>query len=128
MRNIPACVRDVTLASALATMGVEFDPTTPFVKTVTESGPEYTFFFKGQTTCGTYKTNDLIQWWFKDRFVAENPEHPFAYIKQAMVNRNHLLDLVKQAKSTFIIERRGKTAIIGEDLPEEEKQKILKRL
>ena len=120
-------VRDLSLASAIATVGVEFADV-PFFKALKEDGVEYSFFFKPHSDDGEYTTSDLIAWWYDNDFVKENPDHPFAYIKQAMDNRNHLLDLVKQSKGHFIIERKGKTAIIGEDLSEEDKNKILKRL
>lgn len=115
------------MASAIATMGIEF-ASSPFFKAYKEEGVEYSFFFKTESEACEYTTKELVQAWYDEDFVTNHPDHPFAYVKQAMTNRNHLLDMVKQAKGYFIIERKGKTAIIGEDLSEEEKAKILKRI
>ena len=118
---------DLTLVSALVTMGIPFAEK-PFDKVITEKGVHYTFFLNSVSNCGEYSTKELIQYWNDDNFVVENDEHPFAFIKLAFKNRDQLLDLVKQSKSTYVYERNGKTALIGEDLDEETKIQILKRL
>jgi len=46
---------------------------------------------------GKHKTKDLVNAWRGgDRWIKENPEHPFAYIMSAMKCRKRLLDGIKQ--------------------------------
>ena len=41
-----------------------------------------------------------------------DPEHPFAYVKCALMNRERLVDKVKQGVPLACIKRRGKIAFL----------------
>lgn len=119
---------DLSLAAALAAVGIPFSEETPFVKTKTVNGETYKFFFQEGSPCGTYRTGFLVGAWNDEQFHLNNPEHPFAYIKCAFNNRNGLLDVVKKSQDLVVIERNGKIAIISKNASDDLKEKIFSQM
>jgi len=117
----------LALASALLALGVPFCEQ-PFIKTRSVKGEQYTFFFQESSTCGTYKTLDLIAAWDNPDFHTENPEHPFAYIRCAYKNKEGLLDKVNQGLDLVVIEKNGKMAVISKNASTELQEKIFSQL
>jgi hypothetical protein len=104
---------NTTLAAALTAIGIPLAEK-PFVRVVGDGilGERFIWFFEPQSVDGTYQTKDLIAAWHDDTWHLANPEHPFAYIKCAMLNRERLLDKIKQDVPLACIKRRGKIAFI----------------
>lgn len=119
---------DINLAAALLTMGVLPLEENHFQKVKSARGETSVFHFQTATSCGKYKTKDLMEWWGDDQFESENPEHPFAYIKVFHRNKNGLLDWVKQAIATIIVEQDGRYIIMSEDYPLEKQMKLISAL
>jgi hypothetical protein len=65
--------------------------------------------------CGKFQTKALIEGWNDDAWHLANPEHPFACIKCALLNRQRLVDKVKQHVPLACVKRRGKIAFIPLD-------------
>ena len=80
------------LAAALSAVGIPLAPK-PFVRVVGDGirGERVVWFFEPQSEDGKFQTKELIQAWHDDAWHHCNPEHPFAYIKCAM-----LIGLVQQ--------------------------------
>jgi hypothetical protein len=89
----------------------------PFVRVVGDGirGERTVWFFEPQSSCGKFQTQQLIEAWNDDAWHHANPEHPFAYIKCAMLNRQRLVDKVKQDVPLACVKRRGKIAFIPLD-------------
>jgi hypothetical protein len=119
---------NLSLAAALAAVGIEFDKV-PFTKSKSfRGGDQFTFFFKERSICGAYDTKELLAAWDDDKWHIKNPEHPFAYIKCAFSNRERLLDKVNQASPLVVIEKGGKLAIISANASEAFQEKIFSQL
>ena len=100
------------LAAALTALGIPLAER-PFMKVVEDRRGERTiWFFEPQSHDGTHKTREMIEAWNDEAWHLRHPEHPFAYIKCAMKNREHLVDKVKQDVPLACIKRRGKIAFI----------------
>jgi hypothetical protein len=100
------------LAAALTALGIPLADK-PFVKVVEDGCKERTvWFFEPQSPDGVHKTRELIEAWNDEKWHEANPEHPFAYIKCAMLNRERLVDKVKQDVPLACIRRRGRIAFI----------------
>ena len=74
-------------------------------------------FFDPQSPDGRFQTKELIAAWHEDAWHLANPEHPFAYIKCALKNRESLVDKVKQDVPLACVKRRGKIALIPLNAP-----------
>lgn len=122
-------VSDLSLAAALAALGIAFQEEQPFVKIKTvKGGDQYRFFLKDVSQCGTYKTGQMVSAWNDDGWHLANPEHPFAYIKCAFKNRDGLLDVVKKSSALIVLEKNGKMAIISQNASPELQNKIFSQL
>jgi hypothetical protein len=97
------------LAAALTACGIPL-ATKPFIQVVGDGikGERTVWFFEPVSLCGKYKTGELIEAWNNETWHIANPEHPFAYIKCALLNRERLVDKVKQNIPMACIRRRGK--------------------
>ena len=104
------------LAAALSAVGVMLAEK-PLARVVGDGikGERVVWFFEAQSRCGKFKTKDLIAAWNDDAWHLANPEHPFAYIKCGLLNRERLVDKVKQDVPLACIKRRGKVAFIPLD-------------
>jgi len=120
--------KNLSLAAALLTLGIPFSDETPFIKTKSIKGDQYTFFFQDISACGDYKTNEMIQAWDNPTFHEEYPEHPFSYISSAFKNRERLLDKVNQSIEMVVIEKNGKYAVLSKNASEALKAEIFSKL
>ena len=104
------------LAAALAAVGIPLAEK-PFVRVVGDGirGERVVWFFDQQSPDGNFETKELITAWNDDAWHLANPEHPFAYIKCALKNREQLVDKVKQDVPLACVKRRGKIAILPLD-------------
>jgi len=104
---------NTNLTAALTAMGVPLSEK-PFVQVVGEgiSGQRTIWFLEPQSADGRFQTKDLIAAWHDEAWHLANPEHPFAYIKCALMNRRQLVDKVKQDVPLACIKRKGKIAFI----------------
>jgi hypothetical protein len=104
------------LAAALTAIGIPLAQK-PFVRVVGDgvNGERMIWFFEPRSHDGRHLTKDLIEAWHSEGWHLANPEHPFAYIKCAMLNRQRLVDKVKQDVPLACVKRRGKIAFIPLD-------------
>ena len=101
------------LAAALASVGIPLAEK-PFVRVVGDDirGERVVWFFEPQSPDGKFQTKDLIAAWNDEAWHLANPEHPFAYLKCTLKNREQLVDKVKQDVPLACIKRRGKIALL----------------
>ena len=104
------------LAAALTAVGIPLAEK-PFVRVVGDGirNERFVWFFEPQSPCGKFQSKQLIAAWNDDAWHLANPEHPFAYIKCALKNREHLVDKVKQDVPLACVKRRGKIALLPLD-------------
>jgi hypothetical protein len=120
-------INDLALVSVLLALGIPFCDE-PFIKVKTVRGEQYKFFLKEESTCGMYKTLEMMRAWSDENFHVQNPEHPLAYMKCAYTNRNGLLDVVNQSSELVVIEKNGKKAVLSKNASEETKKAILSQI
>jgi len=101
------------LAAALTSGGIPLAEK-PCVRVVGAGsrGERVVWFFEPQSLDGKFQTKELIAAWNDDGWHLANPEHPFAYIKCALLNRERLVDKVKQDVPLACVKRRGKIALL----------------
>ena len=104
---------NTALAAALSAVGIPLAEK-PFVRVVGDGirGERVIWFFDPQSPCGKFRTSELIQAWSDNGWHLANPEHPFAYIKAALTNRESLVTKIKQDVPLACISRRGKFAFL----------------
>jgi hypothetical protein len=104
---------NTALAAALSAVGIPLAEK-PLVRVVGDGirGERVIWFFEPQSQCGKYATAELIAAWSDNAWHIANPEHPFAYIKAALVNRESLVTKIKQDVPLACISRRGKFAFL----------------
>lgn len=106
--------QNLPLAAALAAAGVPLDRNCPCREILREGAkPVVFFFFEPTTADGRWTTRELIEAWNDPEWHRRNPEHPFAYIKCAMGNRERLLDLVKERTPLACVQRGRKQAFLS---------------
>jgi hypothetical protein len=104
---------NTALAAALSALGIPLAEK-PFVRVVGDGirGERVVWFFDPQSADGKFQTKQLIEAWNDDTWHLANPEHPFAYIKAALMNREALVTKIKQDVPLACISRRGKFAFL----------------
>lgn len=117
------------LAAALTAVGIPLAEK-PFVRVVGDGirGERTVWFFEPQSQDGSYQTKEMIAAWHDDAWHLANPEHPFAYIKCALLNRERLVDKVKQDVPLACVKRRGKIAFIPLDASPRTEEIFLRNL
>jgi hypothetical protein len=107
---------NTSLAAALTAVGIALAEK-PFVRVVGDGirGERTVWFFDPQSPCGKFQTKELIAAWHDDAWHISHSEHPFAYIKCALLNRERLVDKVKRDVPLACVKRRGKIAFIPLD-------------
>jgi hypothetical protein len=116
------------LAAALTAIGVPLAEK-PFMQVVDTGGRERTvWFFAPVSLCGKYRSAKLIAAWNDEQWHLANPEHPFAYIKCAMINRERLVDKIKRKAPLVAIRRRGKIALVPMNATPRQEELILRQL
>ncbi len=119
---------DLALASALLALGIPFHDETPFIKTRSTRGEQFTFFFQEVSNCGNFKTLQMIAAWNDQDFHLNNPEHPLSYIRCAYKNKEGLLDKVNQNLDLVVIEKNGKMVIISKNASKDLQEKVFSQL
>lgn len=109
----PTATSNTGLAAALTAVGIPL-AAKPFVRVVGDGvrGERLVWFFEPQSEDGRLQTKELIAAWNDEAWHLANPEHPFAYVKCALLNRERLVDKVKQDVPLACLRRRGKIAIL----------------
>ena len=104
---------NTALAAALSAVGIPLAEK-PFVRVVGDGirGERVVWLFEPQSSCGKYLTAELIAAWSDNAWHIANPEHPFAYIKAALMNREALVTKIKQDVPIACISRHGKFAFL----------------
>ncbi len=117
------------LAAALCAVGIPLAEK-PFVRVVDNTaGPErMIWFFEPRSHDGRLLTKDLIAAWHDDAWHLANPEHPFAYIKCALLNRESLEEKLRTDVPLACIRRRGRIAFLPLDATPQAEDFILRRL
>ena len=117
------------LAAALTAVGIPL-AARPFVRVVGDgvSGERVVWFFEPHSPDGNYQTKELIEAWNNDAWHIANPEHPFAYIKCALLNRERLVDKVKRDVPLACVQRRNKFALLSLDASPRTEEIILRHL
>jgi hypothetical protein len=120
---------NTTLAAALTAIGIPLAEK-PFVRVVGDGihTERTVWFFDPQSLDGRYQTKELISAWHDESWHHANPEHPFAYIKCALLNRERLVDKVKRDVPVACIKRRGKIALLPLDASPRTEELILRHL
>ena len=115
----PVHAQNTIMVSVLTTFGVELDKDCPYIETrEIIDGKErrlVTWCLKAISHDGLYKTRDLIHWWHDREWAVANPEHPFAYVKQAFANHSRLINIIKTLAPVLQIRRGKKIALIPAD-------------
>ena len=104
------------LAAALTAVGIPFDTQRGLHQVRGDgiaSGGRFTYYFAEQSLDGRHKTAELIAAWENPKWHLANPEHPFAYIKCALLNRERLVDMIKQDSPLTMLRHHGKIALVG---------------
>jgi hypothetical protein len=101
------------LAAALTAVGIQL-AAKPFIRVVGDgiNGERIVWFFDPQSQDGRFQTSELIAAWHDDAWHLANPEHPFAYIKAALMNREALVTKIKQDVPIACIRRHDKFAFL----------------
>lgn len=121
--------QNLPLAAALAAAGVPLDRNCPCREILRDGQrPTVFFFFDPATADGRWTTRELIEAWGDAEWHRLNPEHPFAYIKCALGNRERLLDLVKSRVPLACVSRGRKQAFLSLDASPRLQDAILARL
>lgn len=76
----------------------------------------------------TISQAEFLKRWNDRKWLAENPDHPIAFIRAYQDNLTSLRDQIKQATPTIKITRGGRTAFIPANATEAERQKLLGKL
>ncbi len=106
-----AQTRDINLASALASFSeVEFADEMPVAKFQDhEKNQEFSVFrFKVSS-----KVEEVMRLWDSPDLMTAHPEHPVAYMKAYMHNRNRLLDVVKQGNVWHMVKKAGRIYFVN---------------
>lgn len=113
---------DIRLIAAITAMGVPCDDLASAA-----TGSVRVWRMGETSSCGKYRTKDLIVFWRDSKFHENNPDHPFAYIKAALWNHKMLVEAVKGDKPLVKIRRGNSIAYLHPDCSSETERKILTR-
>lgn len=106
-----AQTRDINLASALASFDdVELAPDLPVIRYHDhQRGEEFSVFrFKDSP-----KVQEVLRLWADPDLLKTHPEHPVAYMRSYMHNRNRFLDAVKGNGVWHMVKKGGRVFYIN---------------
>ena len=108
-----ASTSNTCLAAALTAVGVPLAEKA-FVRLVGDGiqGERVVWFFEPQSFDGRFQTKELIAAWRDENWHRANPEHPFAYIKCALLNRERLVDKIKRDVPLACLRSRGRVVFL----------------
>lgn len=101
------------LAAALCAVGIPLRKEVPVRLLTGDRGEQHCFFFQEKSPCGLYVTADLIKAWDDPVWHAQNPEHPFAYLKVAFQNQERLRDYIKSGTRIAAVAQGSKIAFLS---------------
>lgn len=104
------------LVAALAALGIEPDASKVSSMVVGDGikgEGNLTYYFAERSSCGQYATHEMIKAWEDDDWHAKNPEHPFAYIKCALLNLAEIQERNRKDIPLAKIRQGKKFALIG---------------
>lgn len=121
--------QDTNLASALLALGIPASPEQAFTvhRSLTSDKKIFTFYFEAVSNCGKFKTGEMIKMW-DDPALYENSEHPLAYMKCLIKNREGLLDVINQSVEMVTIEKNGKLCVVSKGASKEFAEKLFAEL
>jgi hypothetical protein len=124
--------QNLKVASVLTALGFNFEnDAAPVTRVSRQNGNESTVFWFHALHPTTGQTADQVNRWMTvegDDFCDKNPEHPVAYMRAALMNRDELVGVVKRTPRMCVIERNGKTIAISEHATDEDKKRFAKFL
>ena len=102
----------------------------------TPEGPKrtVTYLFDGSATVDFKGFEDGVQFeefrrrWLDDAWLAENLDHPIAFLKAALKNARITRQWLREQKPAALIKRGNKVAYIPADCTESRKRKILSEI
>jgi hypothetical protein len=116
------------LAAALTAVGIPLAEK-PFLQVMEDGCRERTIWlFEAQSEDGKHDTRQLIAAWDDASWHLAHPEHPFAYIKCALKNREQLVDKVKQNAPLACIRKNGKIGFIPLNASPRTEERFLRQL
>lgn len=104
------------LVAALAALGFEPDPRKPSSIVVGDGikgDGNVTYYFDQVSNCGQYRVSEMIAAWEDESWHERNPEHPFAYIKCALLNLAAIQERNRKDTPLAKIQKGRKFALIG---------------
>lgn len=132
VNTAPAKSEIPNMIAALTALGIPLDTDCPYQETreiIDEREQRVaTWVLKPSSTCGRFETQAMIQAWDDEKFVKANPEHPFAYIKQAFENRARIVQTVATQAPLALIRKGKRIALIPFDATPERREQLLTEL
>ena len=120
--------QNLKVASVLCAMGFQFESdSAPVTRVLRQSGQESTvFWFKAQHPETGEQAEQIARWMTTeaDTFAAKNPEHPVAYMRAVLANRDELVVVIKSTPRQVLIERNGRTISISENATPEDRARF----
>lgn len=135
VREIDTDPRDshiTRMIAALTALGIPLDCDCPFQETreLVEGREQrvVTWALTPASTCGRFETQAMIRAWNDPEFVRNEPEHPFAYIKQAFENLNRIGESTTSRPPLALIRKGRRIALIPMDATPERREELLNAL
>jgi hypothetical protein len=99
------CCPEALLATALRSVGVPLHEAIPFKVTQEGDVTAWHWLFADSSTCGTYKTADLIKWWNSPEWLAANPKHEWAVVHRILSNHATCAREIRETVPRIIVRR-----------------------
>ena len=130
MHHLPGSLEttNTSLAASLCAIGIPLRKGNPCRLITGDRGDRHCYFFEAQSTCGLYRTVEMIRAWNDPEFHRKNPEHPLAYLKVAFENRSRLIDYIKRGTRIAAVEKGSKVAFIPLNASDELQRKVFAEL
>jgi hypothetical protein len=120
------------LVGALTALGIVLDDDCPYLETreLLESRERrvVTWTLKARSICGQHEARKLIEAWHDPGWAAQNPEHPFAYIRTAFQNSSLLNAEVARLAPVALIRKGQRFALVPFDATAERRHELLNAL
>ena len=128
----PAASHIPAMVAALTALGIPLDADCPYQETREMiDGREQrvvTWVLKPASVCGRFETQAMLKAWEDPAFAKNNPEHPFAYIKQAFENRARIGHAAATKAPLALIRKGKRIALIPFDATPERREQLLSEL
>jgi hypothetical protein len=128
----PGSSTKTDLIAALTALGIPLDGDCPFQETreLVDAREQrvLTWVLKPASACGRFETQAMLKAWDDPAFARNNPEHPFAYIKQAFENRARIVRSTAAQAPLALIRKGRRIALIPFDASPERREELLAQL